>query len=278
MAAAAAAAAEAAQAGAAWAAGAGGGGESALGAMYKPPTDLSFEGDLEQAKDAAAREDKWLLINVQSSLEFASQLLNRDTWSNAGVRATVSSAFVFWQVEDTTADGMKLKDFYRLSTLPVVMVVDPITGQKVRFFEGFVDPEVICEDLAPYLDSPPSRGPPKLSKNITHGLLAKRKLAVTGQAGGPGEEEPRAGKGKGRPGGDKGLDGDNLTEDEQLALAIQASLEASKGGANAGEPEAAAQPPGELPDTFCGGPPPLPSPPPPPAGHSVGPRHRPLSD
>lgn len=83
-----------------------------------------------QAKDAAKFQDKWFLVNVQSTKEFSSHMvlqnkslsfslsfepfcfgcfgvltlfwllmkLNRDTWANEAVAQTISSNFIFWQV------------------------------------------------------------------------------------------------------------------------------------------------------------------------------------
>lgn len=48
-------------------------------------TGLLFSGDWEAAKEHAAHEGKWLLLNVQSPSEFASHRLNRDTWWVGGV-------------------------------------------------------------------------------------------------------------------------------------------------------------------------------------------------
>ena len=38
------------------------------------------------------------LINLQSNEEFASHMLNRDTWTHAAVKKLIQAAFVFWQV------------------------------------------------------------------------------------------------------------------------------------------------------------------------------------
>ncbi|RVX11467.1 Plant UBX domain-containing protein 7 [Vitis vinifera] len=51
-----------------------------------------------QAKVAAAGQDKWLLVNLQSTTEFSSHMLNRDTWANEAVAQTISTNFIFWQV------------------------------------------------------------------------------------------------------------------------------------------------------------------------------------
>ena len=37
-------------------------------------------------------------MNVQDSTEFASQVLNRDVWSNHNVKEVIRQHFLFWQV------------------------------------------------------------------------------------------------------------------------------------------------------------------------------------
>lgn len=85
-----------------------------------------------QAKDAARVQNKWLLVNLQSTREFSSHMvelsdllirfmpqpsltfffivclylhlvgvfmqLNRDTWANEAVAQTIKTNFIFWQV------------------------------------------------------------------------------------------------------------------------------------------------------------------------------------
>jgi hypothetical protein len=57
-----------------------------------------FEGDFEAAKAKAADKGLWLLVNMQTADEFASHMLNRDTWSNELIQDMVRESFVIWQV------------------------------------------------------------------------------------------------------------------------------------------------------------------------------------
>jgi len=67
-----------------------------------PPHFIIFRLNLPppraQAKTAAVQQGKWLLVNMLGSKCFQSQQLNRDTWANDSVQATVVPFFVFWQV------------------------------------------------------------------------------------------------------------------------------------------------------------------------------------
>jgi hypothetical protein len=54
-------------------------------------------------------------------------------------RCACSSALVTMQVQDGSDPGNKVKAFYRLMDLPVIMVVDPITGAALRTWVGAMD-------------------------------------------------------------------------------------------------------------------------------------------
>ncbi|CAN1842122.1 Plant UBX domain-containing protein 7 [Linum perenne] len=135
-----------------------------LASLYRPPFHLMFQGSFEKAKAAASVQDKWLLINLQSTKEFSSHMLNRDTWANEAVSQTVSTNFIFWQVYDDTSEGQKVCTYYKLDSIPVVLVIDPITGQKMRLWCGMVQPESLLEDLVPYMDG----GPRDHHKNLSN--------------------------------------------------------------------------------------------------------------
>ncbi|KAL7163157.1 hypothetical protein ACSBR2_039290 [Camellia fascicularis] len=126
-----------------------------LASLYRPPFALMHTGPFEAAKDAAKIQDKWFLVNVQSTKEFSSHMLNRDTWANEAVSQTISNNFIFWQVYDDTEEGRKVCTYYKLDSIPVILVIDPITGQKMRSWRGMVQPESLLEDLLPFMDGSP---------------------------------------------------------------------------------------------------------------------------
>lgn len=51
-----------------------------------------------QVKSIAQSKQKWLLVNIQEEAEFECQMMNRDTWSDEGVKSIVRSHFILWQV------------------------------------------------------------------------------------------------------------------------------------------------------------------------------------
>ncbi|XP_057961232.1 plant UBX domain-containing protein 7 isoform X2 [Malania oleifera] len=126
-----------------------------LASLYRPPFALMHHGPFEKAKVAASVQDKWLLVNLQSTKEFSSHMLNRDTWANEAVAQTISSNFIFWQVYDDTSEGRKVCTYYKLDSIPVILVIDPITGQKMRSWCGMIQPDSLLEDLLPFMDGGP---------------------------------------------------------------------------------------------------------------------------
>ncbi|KMT09712.1 hypothetical protein BVRB_6g131610 [Beta vulgaris subsp. vulgaris] len=134
-----------------------------LAALYRPPFAIMHQGSFEKAKLAAAAEDKWLLANLQSPTEFSSHMLNRDTWANEAVAQTIKTNFIFWQVYDDTSEGKKVCTYYKIESAPVTLVIDPITGQKMRSWSGMVHPDRLLEDLLPFMDGGPKNHHTSLS-------------------------------------------------------------------------------------------------------------------
>ncbi|XP_068640161.1 plant UBX domain-containing protein 7-like [Aristolochia californica] len=176
-----------------------------LASLYRPPFALMYHGPFDKAKVEAAQQGKWLLINIQSTKEFSSHILNRDTWANEAVAETICSNFIFWQVYDDTSEGRKVCTYYNLYCIPVVLVIDPVTGQKMRSWDGMVEPERLLEDLVPYLD----KGPKDHCRVHSHKRPRERSTSVQSNA----EMMPPD---------------ETAEEDEELLQALAASLEDKK--------------------------------------------------
>jgi len=198
-------------------------GPAGLSDLFKPPTDLLFNGDWQMAKMRAGQENKWLLLNVQSNDEFASHRLNRDTWGHDAVRELIQGMFLFYQQNSAVAEGRQLASAYRLSSLPAVLVVDPVTGAKLYERTGFVDPEKLIEELVPFMEHGPN-DPGAIQIAQTQSL--KRKA--------PPPAAPPAGAGGAAGGGSR----PPMTEDEEMALALAMSMEGA-GAGSSGAPAAA---------------------------------------
>lgn len=174
-----------------------------LASLYRPPFAIMLQGPFEKAKDAAKAQNRWLLVNLQSTREFSSHMLNRDTWANEAVAQTIISNFIFWQVYDDTEEGSKVCTYYKLDSSPIVLVIDPITGQKMRSWRGMVQPETLLEDLIPFLDGSPKDH---------HISLSHKRPRETTQAT-PQKVQVAA---------------DEINEDEEMLLALAASMEGTK--------------------------------------------------
>eukprot|EP00897_Mesotaenium_endlicherianum_P006477 jgi/Mesen1/5858/ME000298S05123 len=199
-----------------------------LATMYRPPFDILFQGSFEQAKAEGVKESKWLLVNVQSHNEFASYMLNRDTWSQS-------------LIYDDSEEGARVGTYYKLVAAPVVMVVDPVTGQKMRCWEGMLQPERLLEELLPYMDRgpmdrqiPPLKKPRDVHKaGAKPGAGADAGGSSAAAAAASAAAEPASAA---RPG--------DLDEDDELQRALAASLESIEGPTSRSSPAAAGATPG----------------------------------
>jgi hypothetical protein len=174
-----------------------------LASLYRPPFALMFNGPFDKAKLEASCLNKWLLINLQSTEEFSSHMLNRDTWGNESVAQLIRTNFIFWQVYHDSSEGRKVCTYYKLVSIPTILLVDPVTGQKMRGWNGMIHPDRLLEDLLPYLE----KGP-------------KEHLAVQPQKRPRQIDQETSLSKQGKTTIDE--------EDEELAQAVAASLEQSK--------------------------------------------------
>ncbi|KAK9106444.1 hypothetical protein Syun_022455 [Stephania yunnanensis] len=149
-----------------------------LAVLYRPPFALMHHGPFEQAKQTASIQDKWLIVNLQSKTEFSSHM-----------------------VYDDATEGRKVCTYYKLDSIPVVLVIDPITGQKMKSWIGMVHPDRLLEDLMPFLDGGPKDH---------HVVLPNKRPRENSQ-----------------PSVSKKHD-ETTEEDEAVALALAASLEDMK--------------------------------------------------
>jgi hypothetical protein len=111
-------------------------------------------------------------VNIQDEIVFTSHMLNRDTWSDDVVQNLVASGFVFWQVlwppplacgnglavahgrvllsaqnYWASEHGKKFCSLYQIdrASLPVVVIIDPRTGEIRQRWAGFLEPQDMTE-------------------------------------------------------------------------------------------------------------------------------------
>ena len=141
--------------------------------LFKPPLDLLYQGDWQSAREHASSSGRWLLVNIQNPQEFQCQVLNRDLWSNPGVKMIVKEHFVFWQQYKESDEAQRYMTFYTITDWPYVSIIDPRTGENMVTWsriEAATFPELITEFLTlhPTLESPAKEPPRKKmrSENI----------------------------------------------------------------------------------------------------------------
>ncbi|XP_061398469.1 UBX domain-containing protein 7 [Musca vetustissima] len=104
--------------------------KSRLEDLFRPPTDIAFAGSMQAARSRAEALHQWLLVNVQSD-NFDSQLLNRDVWSDKALRKLMKRQFLLWQVDGDSSEGRRFVAFYHCAKIPYVCVIDPRTGEEM---------------------------------------------------------------------------------------------------------------------------------------------------
>ncbi|CAK9435547.1 uncharacterized protein LODBEIA_P02740 [Lodderomyces beijingensis] len=136
-----------------------------LANLFRPPFDIISVLTLDQARAQAKETKKWILVNIQDSSEFQSQVLNRDFWSNSRVKQIVRENFIFLQYQNDSFDGESYVNFYHVDQFPHIAIIDPLTGERVyRWKDGQVpEMEKWISEVYSFLDSfslaPDSKNP-----------------------------------------------------------------------------------------------------------------------
>lgn len=200
---------------------------SRLGDLFRPPTDLLYSGSLAAAREFASKRERWLLVNVQSD-NFQSQTMNRDIWSIKELKQLVRRQFVLWQVDDDSSEGRRFVAFYHCAKLPYLCVIDPRTGEEV-WRSPEPNQQNVLPDLRQFLRDHRdfSLEEASTSKRAAIEIEDDDDLEDTASC-----SSSTAGTPKKRA---KLLE---LSEEEQLALAIKNSMNENGGGNGAGTSKA----------------------------------------
>lgn len=173
-----------------------------LAGMFKPPTDLSFRGSFDEVLHVAERDHKWVMVNIQQNTEFASHQLNRDTWQDAQVRKVLAKSFLFWQTLADDPQGRAFVALYQPPQLPVIAIVDPRTRQEMAQWTGYIDPKRLNLLMLDFLED----------NDILSTAPTRSKHNREDEAVGPQKKLKKV------------MD---MTDEEQLALALEASISSS---------------------------------------------------
>ncbi|GAA5812525.1 hypothetical protein MFLAVUS_005981 [Mucor flavus] len=167
-----------------------------LADLFRPPFDIMYRGNFEEARESAKERNKWLMINVQNPTEFTCQVMNRDLWSDSFVKDIVRESFVFLQYANESADGKRYSTFYSISGYPHVAIIDARTGERVKVWEKQITPTDFMMEITEFLEQ---NSPDSATRSIST------------------MKKPRVEKNV-----------SDMSEEEQLNAAIAASLTASK--------------------------------------------------
>lgn len=176
-----------------------------LAQMYRPPFEIMFQQSWDKARDEGKDQEKWIIVNIQDPAIFDCQILNRDIWKNEDIKATIKENFIFMQYNKDDPRGSQYVNYYfqnrdSQDAYPHVAIVDPRTGEQVKIWSGppVPPPVEFHAQLHEFLD--------RYSLNVN----AKNPVAT---------RKPEK----------KKVDVDRMTEEEMLEMALQASLDNSKG-------------------------------------------------
>ena len=173
--------------------------------MYRPPFEIISRVSWDEAREQGKEGEKWIIVNIQDPSIFDCQVLNRDIWKNPSIMETVKENFIFMQYSKDDPRGSQYIQYYfqskdHDSSYPHIAIVDPRTGEQVKVWSG-----------------PPAPKAPDFLMQL-HEFLDRYSLKVTAK-------NPVARR-KPEPKQESNLD--RLTEEQQMELAMQASLASSK--------------------------------------------------
>lgn len=128
-----------------------------LANLFQPPVDLLFSGSFREAKQKGADEHRYLVVNIQAVDEFASHVLNRDTWKDKGLRSVLKKHGILWQFYGSEAQGQEFRSLYPACcvTLPQVAIIDPRTGELLHNWSREAPADAVSKKLSELMQSHP---------------------------------------------------------------------------------------------------------------------------
>ncbi|KAJ3395865.1 hypothetical protein HDU92_004711 [Lobulomyces angularis] len=162
--------------------------------MFRVPTEIIFNGgDFELAKRYAEEKGKWILVTIQDTDNFSCHTMLRDVWNNADVQKLIKEKFIFCYYLSTHREGIRHKITYPFTDYPYTAIIDPVTGERVAKWIEALEAKSFMELVNEFLNQ-------KMEAQSVQPDKKKQKSVL------------------------------ELSEEEQLRLAIEASI-----GAKAGE-------------------------------------------
>ena len=160
----------------------------------------------EEARAEGKANEKWILVNIQDPAIFDCQILNRDIWSDEGIKDTVKENFIFMQYAKDDPRGNQYVQYYfqareSQDASPHIALEDPRTGEQVKVWSG----------------PPPPKAPDFLMQ--LHEFLDRYSLNFSAK-------NPVARR---KPEPKKEKQVEKMTEEEMMEMALQNSLAGNSG-------------------------------------------------
>ena len=129
--------------------------------LFRSPSDICEEGSFATTKATAKSQEKWMLVNIQNNEDFACLALNRDVWGDETMQEFLKAAFLFWQRDHKSPEGQSFINYYKVTQVPHIAVIDPRTGRSVKQWpvSKFKDAFLAIELLSTFADSNPFTAP-----------------------------------------------------------------------------------------------------------------------
>ncbi|KAI8918699.1 hypothetical protein BC831DRAFT_482896 [Entophlyctis helioformis] len=123
-----------------------------LARLFRPPLDIMFTGNFDEARELARSQSKWLMVTIHDASEFACQAMNRDLWSDPTVKELIRENFVFVQFGLHSSEGERHKNFYPFESFPYIAVIDAMTGERVKVWRVKLDTSDFLIEVSDFFD------------------------------------------------------------------------------------------------------------------------------
>lgn len=159
-------------------------GTTAFRGLFELPEGLSCKETFAQARELCRLQKKWMLVNIQQVDSFESLRLNRDVWKAEVVMDLIKDFFIFWQRTNRSEEGQVFCDLYRVSSLPHVCAIDPMTGRCLKVWSPRLlsDPVAVQSEFYEFVEQQQAAEQPNASRSQRAKEIAKEAPAFAGAA------------------------------------------------------------------------------------------------